>query len=146
MENVKSHEIIILKLGALLLTKKTLNILEIGSLLQQTDADSMVNGGFWLYGYDDNDVYLSDRFIDSLLYKRDEIIHNVNFFYIVGNKEHLYRGFKMIDDLIKNKSETCFSHNVDYQKKNGDNVTVTCRGSVIYILDKPFCVIGTHNY
>lgn len=146
MENVKSHEIIILKLGALLLTKKSLNILEIGKQLQETNADEMVNGGFWLYSYEDNDAYLSDRFIGSLLYDRENITNNVDFFYKVADNVQLNKGFAMIEELIKTKSELCFSHNVDYKRKDEVNLTVTCRGSVIYILDKPFCIIGTHNF
>lgn len=139
----KQHNNIILKLGVALASKSLSTIKEIGEFMQNTGSDKFSNGGFWLYSYESNDCYLSDNFLKSLEYKRDEIDENVSFFYKVANKEHLDKGFEMLNKLIENKSESCFVNDLEYTKKSGEVFTVECSGTPLYKDNKPYIVLGT---
>lgn len=140
----KEHNNIILKLGIALASKNLFSIKEIGEFMQETGADEFSNGGFWLYGYESNDCYLSDKFLESLEYKREEIEENVGFFYKVANHEHLDRSFEILNKLIEKKSEFCFVNELDYTKKSGEVFTVECSGTPLYKNNKPYIVLGTH--
>lgn len=140
----RQHNNLILKLGIAIASKNLNTIEEIGKLIQETGADDFTDGGFWLYGYDSNECYLSDKFLESLKYTRDEIISNVSFFYKTANNDHLNKGFEMLNELIEKKSESCFINYLDYTRKDGSIFNVECSGTCLYKFDKPYIVLGTH--
>jgi hypothetical protein len=142
--STKAHNNIILKLGVGIAAKDLFTIKEIGEFMQNTGADKFSNGGFWLYGYESNDCYLSDKFLQSLGYSRDEIKENVEFFYKVANNEHLNIGFEMLNKLIEVKSETSFINYLNYTKKDKSILNVECSGTPLYKDNKPYIILGTH--
>lgn len=142
---MEAHNNIYLKLGIAIASKIYNNIFEIGKYMQETGADEFTNGGFWLYGYESQDCYLSDKFIKSLGYRRGEITHNVDFFYKIANNDHLNKGFNMLDELIDKKSESSFINYLDYTRKNGSVFNVECSGTVMYKFGEPYIILGTHE-
>ena len=145
MIDIKIHQNVILKLGAILLMKQSANVVEVGEYLQKTGIDDALTGGFWLYGYNVHDCYLSDKLIESLGYIREEVPPNVDFFYKAAENAHLNKGFEMIDELVAEQSEKCFINYLDYRTKDGETIKVECTGTVIYSFGKPLIVIGTHD-
>ena len=145
MIDIKIHQNVILKLGAILLMKQSANVIEIGEHLQKTGIDDALTGGFWLYGYNVHDCYLSDKLIESLGYTREEVPHSVDFFYEAAENTHLTKGFEMIDGLVAKQSEKCFINYLDYYTKDGKTIKVECTGTIIYSFGKPLVVIGTHD-
>jgi len=145
MIDTKIHQNVILKLGAILLMKQSANVVEVGEYLQKTGIDNALTGGFWLYGYNAHDCYLSDKLIESLGYIREEVPPNVDFFYKAAENAHLNKGFEMIDELVAEQSEKCFINYLDYRTKDGETIKVECTGTVIYSFGKPLIVIGTHD-
>ena len=141
----KEHNNIILKLGITLATKNLFTIKEVGKFMQETSADDFTSNGFWLYSYNSNDCYLSDKFLETIGYNRSEIIENVDFFYKVADNEHLKKGFDMLNELIKVKSEACFINYLDYTCKDGIVLNIKCSGTVLYKNNKPYIVLGTHE-
>ena len=142
--STKAHNNIILKLGIALAAKDLSTIKGIGEFMQNTGADEFSNGGFWLYGHESNDCYLSDKFLESLNYDRNEIEEKVDFLYSVADNNHLNKGFEMLAELIKNRSEACFINNLNYTKKDGNILNVQCSGTVMYKNNEPYIVLGTH--
>ena len=145
MIDTKIHQNVILKLGAILLMKQSANVIEIGEHLQKTGIDDASTGGFWLYGYNVHDCYLSDKFISSLGYSREEVPHSVDFLYKTAENTRLNKSFEMIDELVTEQSEKCFINYLDYKAKDGETIKVECTGTVIYSFGKPLIVIGTHD-
>lgn len=139
------HQNIILKLGAILLTKTTNDVFEIGCHLQQSGIEAVLTGGFWLYDYKTNDCYYSDKFIKVLGYERSEIPNGVEFFYKTSDVEQLKVGFGMIDSIITDRSEACFINDLLYYTKDNLPINIECVGTVIYKFYEPILVIGTHT-
>jgi len=145
MIDIKIHQNVILKLGAILLMKQSANVIEIGKQLQKTGIDEALSGGFWLYDYVTHDCYFSDKFITSLGYEREEVSNTVDFFYKTADKTHLTKGFDMIEDLINETSELVFINRLDFYTKSGETLDIECAGTVIYSFGKPIMVVGTHD-
>jgi|LakMenEpi03Oct11_1017367.scaffolds.fasta_scaffold01073_3 hypothetical protein len=141
----KEHNNIILKLGVALASKDLSTIKEIGEFIQNTGSDEFVSGGFWLFSYESKDLYLSNKFLELLDYNRNEVIEKIDFFYKTANHKELEKGFKMLEELIKNKSESCFINTITHTKKDGSILNVECSGTPLYKNNEPYIILGTHK-
>ena len=136
---------IILKMGVVLFSTKQKSVSEIGiSLNEIYPDDELTSGGYWLFDWQTNECYYSYNFLNSLGYIKSEVTNNTDFFYKVADNLHLKEGFKMIEELILNKSEDCFVNYLNYTHKNGEIIKIECSGVVLYKNDKPVMVLGAH--
>ena len=145
MINIKNHAQVILKLGTVLSLQNTDNVIEIGVFLQETGADDLTTGGFWLYKFSDLQCYCSDKFIKVLEYDRKEVETSISFFNRTADIEQLQKGYDLLAELINESSEECFRNVLKYTTKNGIQITVNCIGSVCYKNGEPFLSVGTHS-
>jgi hypothetical protein len=140
----KIHANLVLKMGVILFSTKKQSVSEIGICLNELHSDDLTSGGYWLYDWETNECYYSEKLINSLGYNRCDVQNNTNFFYKVADNEHLNEGFKMIDELVLNKSELSFINDLNYTHKNGSIIKVECSGTVFYKFNEPIIVLGTH--
>ena len=61
-----SMQNIILKMGVVLMSQKSANIVEIGNFLLNSGCDDLADAGFWLYDYSTLDIYFSPKLKEAL--------------------------------------------------------------------------------
>lgn len=136
------NEEIIIKMGVLLMSKISMEVLTIGHHLTNAGSDDLTDGGFWLYDHRNLQMYYSPKFQTSL---GEDLAPNYASFARRANIEDLSRGHKMINALIAAKSESFFVNNVRYTRESGYQFEVICTGAVFYLFGQPRIVLGTHK-
>lgn len=113
-------------------------------LVQLTDLTS---DGVWEWFPPLNFEYMSQRYWDILGYDQKEMHEKPNAWMDLINPGDLKRVLKMNDDHIESKGGVPFHATVRYTHKNGSEVFVLCRGSIVDWLPDgtPWRMLGTHT-
>lgn len=133
-----------LKLKVVLLKDKAQSLVELGKALTNTGCDDYTEGGFWLWNYNNNEVYYSPKFCNILGYEYDELGHGFGGFNR-GNPIQIAYGMKVIDNLIKEHNTDHFVNTISFTKKDNTIINIECSGAVFFIDKKPYIILGTHK-
>lgn len=138
-----SMQNIILKMGVVLMSQKSANIVEIGNFLLNSGCDDLADAGFWLYDYSTLDIYFSPKLKEALGSNTISTYADLARF---ANNEDLISGHKKVNELVKNKSEMFFDNEIRYTRTDGSMFTVTCNAAVFFLFGQPKIVLGTNMY
>lgn len=113
-------------------------------LVQLTDLTS---DGVWEWFPPLNFEYMSQRYWNILGYDQKEMQEKPNAWMDLINPEDLKRVLKMNDDHVATKGGVPYHATVRYTHKNGSEVFVLCRGSIVDWLPDgtPWRMLGTHT-
>lgn len=113
-------------------------------LVQLTDLTS---DGVWEWFPPLNFEYMSQRYWDILGYDQKEMQEKPNAWMDLINQDDLKRVLKMNDDHVESKGGVPYHATVRYTHKNGKEVFVLCRGSIVDWLPDgtPWRMLGTHT-
>lgn len=113
-------------------------------LLRLTDMAS--DGIFELYPLV-NFQYMSERFWNILGYTQKEFEERANAWTKFANPEDLVGLNSALDKHIESSGVIEFSHKVRYTHKNGSELIILCRASVVEWLPdgRPWYILGTHT-
>ena len=113
-------------------------------LVQLTDLTS---DGVWEWFPPLNFEYMSQRYWDILGYDQKEMHEKPNAWMGLIHPDDLKRVLKMNDDHLESKGGVPYHATVRYTHKNGSEVFVLCRGSIVDWLPDgtPWRMLGTHT-
>ena len=137
-------EVTMLRLSIILLQNKNSTLYEMGEQLVKDHCDEIASGGYWIWNHVTNEVYYSPKFCKTLGYEYGELGTGFGGFNR-GNAEQMAKGMAMIQALIDSKSNDTFINHIVFTKKDGTTILIECSGTVIFICNVPFIVLGTHK-
>ena len=113
-------------------------------LVQLTDLTS---DGVWEWFPALNFEYMSQRYWDILGYDQKEMHEKPNAWMGLINADDLQKVLKMSHDHVESKGGVPYHATVRYTHKNGSEVFVLCRGSIMDWLPDgtPWRMLGTHT-
>ncbi|CBN80306.1 Histidine kinase-like protein [Ectocarpus siliculosus] len=113
-------------------------------LVQLTDLTS---DGVWEWFPPLNFEYMSQRYWDILGYDQKEMHEKQNAWMDLIHPDDLQRVLKMSDDHVESKGNVPYHATVRYTHKNGNEVFVLCRGTIVDWLPDgtPWRMLGTHT-
>jgi hypothetical protein len=119
-------------------------VCEIGEFICSENEEYLEDGGVWIWEYATGEVFYSTDFCKSIGYEYGELGRGFGGF-DKGDKQHMDRGMKMIEELIAKGSSEPFINQIDFTTKNNTILPVQCIGAVLYKSNKPQYILGTHR-
>lgn len=143
---MQQHIETVIKLGAMMLFNSSdKDVIKLGEHLTDTGTDELIEVGFWIWNTNDNSMYYSKRFIDSLGYDDFPMVADSFMKYMlpIDLKASLIKTQEMLD----RKEHAPFINIVNYMCADGSIKTFNCSGSIIYDKEEnPMFIIGTHKF
>ena len=102
--------------------------------------------GYWDWDITTNYEYLSPAFKKQLGYEVDEMENSPESWMTLIHPDDLVVTLKQFDDHVKTRGEKPYRSSARYTHKDGHEIIILCRGSVIeWDKDnKPLRMVGTH--
>ena len=102
--------------------------------------------GYWDWDIINGVEYLSPTFKSQLGYEVDEMENKPESWMALIHPDDLVLALKQFDDHVESKGESPYRAIARYTHKDGHEIKILCRGSVIEwdINNKPLRMVGTH--
>ena len=111
-----------------------------------TRLAELATDGFWEWYPILNYEYMSSRFWSILGYDQKDMEESPSSWIDSIDEEDGKIAMQMFENHCKSKGEVAYYVKVKYRHKEGKDVHIVCRGSVIeWLGDKPWRVIGSHT-